>query len=211
MVNAMKDDFLTIPDAPNYEINSQLMVRNKKTGRLLKIRQDDYKNKKGYYCLCIKGKPKSYKAETLRLLAVEFNSARLGEKWVKIPSLNYLYEMTPNGTLRNAKTKRITKKYLIGKQFYYHLSINRKAVNRSLKKLLWETHGEIYIGRHKIAVTLTKNNQIYNFDSLAAAGRFLTNRVHYAFSTISSFFTKRIAEICGWHITYHEENNLYDL
>lgn len=32
----MKDNFLTIPDAPNYEINSDCVVRNKKTGKILK-------------------------------------------------------------------------------------------------------------------------------------------------------------------------------
>lgn len=207
----MKNDFLTIPTAPDYEINSQLMVRNKKTGRLLKILQNDYKDTKGQYCLCIKGKRKYYKAETLRILAVEFNSASLGKKWVKVPSLNYFYEMTPNGTLRHVRTKRITKKYLIGKQFYYRVTINRKTVNRPLKQLLWETHGEIYIRQTKIAITLTKNKQVYNFDSLSAAGRFLTNRVHYAFGTLLKLFAKRLTEIYGWHIIYHEHDNLYDL
>lgn len=36
----MKDDFLTIPDAPNYEINSEFVCRNKNTGEIFKLETD---------------------------------------------------------------------------------------------------------------------------------------------------------------------------
>lgn len=32
----MKNNFLPIPDAPNYEVNSQGLVRNIRTGKILK-------------------------------------------------------------------------------------------------------------------------------------------------------------------------------
>lgn len=39
----VRENFLPIPDAPNYEINSQLIMRNRKTKQILSL-YSDYKN-----------------------------------------------------------------------------------------------------------------------------------------------------------------------
>lgn len=104
----MKNDFLLIPDAPAYEINSELCVRNVKTGRFLKPWCHCY-TKKFYVRLTVTpdGRTLSRQPRELRRQAVM--SIGKGNFFLPIPSTNGRYEINPRGILRNVRTRRIIK------------------------------------------------------------------------------------------------------
>ena len=73
-----KDTFKTIKDFPNYEVNTDGLVRNKKTQRILK----PFNNGFGYYqvCLCHEGKQKKLRVH--RLVALAFIPNPQGKPYV---------------------------------------------------------------------------------------------------------------------------------
>lgn len=95
----MRENFLTIPDAPDYEINSDLVVRNKTTGRVLK---PIVKDGNAYYRLTLGG-AKFRTAKTFRRQAVDAVGNSIFEP---IPSTGGRYEINNAGIVRNALTKK---------------------------------------------------------------------------------------------------------
>lgn len=136
----MRENFLTIPDAPRYEINSDLICRVKATGRILTL-QNDYKNFR-HYSLRRPDKRGTFKRSpgTLRRQAVEF--AKPQKTFLPIPSTGSKYEINTRGVVRNARSKKILKRKGHGKCVELWFS-GRKAVNRCVADLLWEVHGII--------------------------------------------------------------------
>ena len=127
-------------------------------------------------------------------------------QWVSVPSLNYRYEVTAGGKLRNAKTKRILKKTA---PTYYKLTINKKVVCATIASLLWEVHGIMPKRRIKrnITVTIQKDKVILHFQDIQMAVEYLSESEFYTRKYIRYFFSKRAKEICGWQITYHLPND----
>ena len=203
-MNAMRNDFLTIPFAPNYEINSQFMVRNKKTGKFLKLRQRTANCRAAKLYISRIG-IRDFSVNGLRRKAVEAarDAALVKEDWwVPVPSLNGLYEISPAGVLRNVKTKRRLKKIVNGKYIYYYITINKVKRSFKVADLLWECHGIIPKPLQNIPVTVTRNVCSFDFDSLINAARFLVKHVDFAFETIRGKLSRRVTEIADWKISY---------
>ena len=214
-MNAMRNDFLTIPEAPNYEINSQFMVRNKKTGR---IKKSYYKKNTNSLIvkLWVDGRPLWRSVYYLReqaVAAVKDAKIKSDDWWITVSSLNNLYEINPRGILRNTKTKHVLKKFTVKNYACYHVTINsvRKTVN--VKNLLWEVHGIIPSPSKikPVSTTIFKNSRGLKFSSLLDTARFLHKFGDKTLTALYKKLRQRVAEIYGWHIIYHETDNLHEL
>ncbi len=198
----IKENFLPIPDAPNYEINSQLIVRNKKRGTT----STPYLPAESL-SLYVNGKRISRMAGCCRRRAVaEKNKGT----WLPIPSLNNLYEINKQGLVRVARTKRIKKPH--NKHWYFFIvNGTRKCVPQAT--LLWEVHG--ILSRRKffkrIPVTAEFNDQKVTFETLSTLAKFLAKKTFWAFWTIMKHLSSRVAEFAGWKITYHLPKDLTDV
>ena len=196
MVNAMRNDFLTIPEAPNYEINSQLMVRNRRTGKILKsyfyktwgsTNVNLYVNKR--YVVS--------DVDSLRKNAV----AAYNDYWAAVPSLNDFYELNPKGILRDAKTKLCLTKCVDGGRKVYRVNINGVECVCGVKELLEEVY-DISPAVRGVPVTLRHNKRAFKFDSLKTAARFLNERTEIKVGTLLGYLSQRVTEIGGWNIKY---------
>lgn len=195
----MKDDFLTIPDAPNYEINSELVVRNKSTGYILK---PFFLRGQKRYQLCFGNISIIRLAETFLTQAKSSNS-KVDSCWEKVPSLNNLYEINLQGELRNIKSKRLLK---LKRNGCYETKINQKSICVSKKDLLWEVHGIIERKNAPLAVIAIKNKVAYKFDSLSQCARFLAPKVNYSIGNLLYKLSGcRVEKICDWEIFYQDD------
>ena len=192
----MKEDFLTIPDAPNYEINSELIMRNKTTGHLLKMLPKPGR-KSMRYILFVNGKQVSRRPETWRHQA---EMALSPYEWLPIPSTGDKYEMTKYGTVRNSATKRILN---LGYDGLYHFWVDGKSYIRSRDSLLYEVTGnEKFNHDLPVPVMLTQGRRSHYFDSLTAAAKFLSGVLPITWGGVRAFFKKRRREIYGWTVKY---------
>lgn len=207
----MKDNFLTIPCAPNYEINSDFVCRNKTTGKILKLRR----NNRGifYYLLFnnlngtkheIKRSPKHLRAQAVAASKVD--------SFEPIPSSHNQYEINTAGTVRNALTKRVLKPL---KDYQFHLCDSKGAKPyqiRSRSDLLWEVFGIIPKTRQgkKIPCSAENNHGKFIFDSIRACARFLAPKLHYSFFSIEyKIRASRLTFIGEWRIEL--QNNIADV
>ena len=202
-MNAMKDDFLTIPIAPNYEVNSELVVRNKKTGHILKEYRKHvvvWSGKRQFHCT-------AKLLRRLALSAVEYKGTELSPRWVAVPSLNYRYELSCTGILRNAKTKRRLKMQIQQNHLRYRVPVDGRVASISLKSLMWEVFGVMpkISNREPVPTTICKGDKVLHFDSLMATAKFMVKVGRWALKSILGLlYNKRPNEIDGWAITYHE-------
>ena len=209
----MKDDFLTIPDAQIYEINSEFVVRNKKTGRIMSVKKRVCKDS-CIAALWYNGKEVKRDVKTFRRqaeIAVEDANLKMRDQWHPIKSLNNLYEINRKGVVRNAKTKRV-KKLIQNYNFCgYVFWNNGEQVSRALKRLLNEVFGKGFKTPHwvKISTTISKDGKRLKFDSLSATMRFLSEVENKNFETVRYFIRKRSNEIYGWKIIFHRPANPY--
>ena len=197
----MRDNFLTIPDAPNYEINSQLICRNKFTKQILTLKHYDGR---ASYFLCVKDKnyPIKRNPKTLRCQAV---AAAQNDYFEPIPSLDYRYEIDRRGRVRNVHFKRI----VAVKNGSVKVLFKGKCTSRAIKDLLWEAHGKILERRFKpVPVTIENDFGLWNFDSIKTCAQFLAEKFFYSSSWIRSKFRDRQSEICGYKVTYRD-NDFY--
>lgn len=193
----MLENFLPIPDAPNYEINSELICRNRKTKKVLTL-QTDYKNFK-YYSLrvtgsrvCIQRSPK-----TLRAQAVEAAKPKIS--FEPIPSTDGRYEINERGVVRNAQSKKILKSH----DNCVWLRVGEKCVVRCVADLLWEVHGQIIKRRYRPQPCTAENAQgKFFFSNMKACARFLTPKVFFSVSCIEQRLCRRVPAIGEWKITY---------
>lgn len=196
----LRNDFLTIPDAPNYEINSELICRNKTTGRLLKPQMQAGAK---YYRVYL-GKDNLIHRSAKNF----YDSARLANaEWVPVPSLDYKYEFTPRGILRNRQSKRVIQ--LCDGVFY----IRNKHITKMISptSLLWECFGRIPTTSVKKPVILSKGGSQIYFESIAATARFLAEKTFYSFSRMIDLLSEREKNIHGWNVNYlHEQTATVD-
>ncbi len=198
----MKNDFLPVPDAPQYEINSQLICRNKQTGKILTaIRTEHnysyyslrYPNKRG----TIKRAPKTLRAQALATVKAS--------TFAPIPSLGCRYEINSRGKVRNTRTKLIIKAKK-NHSIMVRLS-NGKYVNRAIKDLLWEVHGIIKKRRFRPCPCSAENSSgKFFFPHMKACACFLAKRIFCTVSLIYARLIRRENNIFGWIITYLDDN-----
>ena len=192
-----KDDFFTIPCAPNYEINGYFDIRNKKTGLFLKLAK-----KKGrkpcQITLSHNNKPIIRSVENLYKMAVSAT-----KKFYPIKSLENLYETDHWGNVRNAKTKNFLKPYLLSGRTYYHFTINKKGIVLSKNQVLLEVFGVTFKLKHKkIPVQLSKERLAWRFNSINEAAKFLAPKLFFSTRHIAGFFYQRQPEVFGYKVTY---------
>ena len=199
----MKNNWLSIPDAPAYEINSQLLVRNKKSLRLLK---PIVKHGSFFYHVYSNDKPRrilNRSALSLRRQALAASKSNDPDKgWLPIPDFP-LYEMHSRGSIRNIKTKCPivpNEKGIValscGKHIFKHFSI---------KNLLWLVHGHVV--QLKLPVPCSAENQHgkFFFDSIRQCAFFLAERLPYSPDYIHVRLCKlRLSRFADWSISYFD-------
>lgn len=199
----MKDDFLTIPDCPNYEINSDLVVRNKKSGYVLS--RVPHPKGKNLACHLVNAnhKPQFRVVKTLRQQALAAHLDADGQ-WVPVASANNQYEIDKNGRLRNSKTKQL----LTLRKGCYRLYFKKTFRSVSRRTLLWEVFGIAppYGSRVHKACILSHDNQRLFFDDRISAARFLSKKHFYSANYIQQQLAARKPVICGWNVNYLESN-----
>ncbi len=190
----MKDNFLTIPDFPNYEINSELLVRNKKTGKFLKpvLRRGNLfvGLHNGIHC-----KRVSRSLKYCRVLALAATAKTI---FYPVPSLGGKYEISKSGVLRNAALKYALK---LDKTNAYCVTIDKKNKRISRNTLLNEVFGTNK-GRPRVQIVLNKNDCRIYFETASAAARFLSKIVFLGESRLRYLFTNRKTFIKGWKVNY---------
>ena len=124
----------------------------------------------------------------------------MSERFLPIPSLNNLYEINPQGAVRNAKTKHVI-------QPMVNVKINGQYNSRSVNTLLWEVYGtrrkEAYA--KEIPVSVEKNGEKYFFQSYSECARFFKKVEHYELPTTKKYLGQRREIIYGWKIKYFDE------
>ena len=189
----------TIPDAPNYEINSKLQCRNKKTGNVLKPVKNRHNS--GYYSLRVTGQKNCVK-RTPKILLAQARAAVQPSTFEPVPSLDYKYEVNIHGKVRNAKTKLPIKSYR-GIVFVR----TEKYISASVNSLLWEVHGIIKATRSPCPCTAENNICIKQFPNMKACARFVAERTHQKFLTVYRLIYKfHKTELFGWKITYLDKD-----
>lgn len=198
----MRNDFLTIPDAPNYEINSEFVCRNKKTGRILKPMKDK-RGKPCYRLRRVDGKVGCRSVKFLRRLAVA--AVEMNSTFQLIPSLDYRYEINSKGIVRNAVTKKILKTKHSGK--CVNIQFGGKCFSCAIADLLWEVHGRIIKRKYRPCPCSAENDTgKFFFPHMQACARFLAPKVFLSVGYIACSLARRKPIIEGWKITYYEQN-----
>jgi len=193
----------TIPDAPNYEINSKLVCRNKKTGKVLSQCNNQCGGK--YYSLYVVGQKACIKRSPECLLA-QARAAALVDTFEPIPSLDNKYEISITGKVRNVKTK-LPIKVNRGTALFY---LKGKIIGISVNSLLWEVHGIIKSKRMHCPCVAENNSGRKFFESMLACARFLAPKIYLSLGTLTNYyFSNRRTEIYGWHITYLDKDPRY--
>lgn len=193
------ENFLPIPDAPQYEINSQLICRNVKTKYVLKLFTGRHNSP--YYSLHMKDKCLQRSPKFFRRRA---EAAACESTFMPIPSLDNRYEINRLGKVRNAVSKKLVKPKLNGK--CYCFQIDYKYISRAVADLLWEVHGIIRKRRFRpCRCRAEKFRAKYSFESMKDCARFLAPKVFYSVGWLQQRLYRRDREIFGWKITYLDE------
>lgn len=197
----VKSGWLTIPDAPNYEISPDLRVRNKKTKHIL---QGMICYGKRLYLLRADGKPFKRNADTLRRQSEAAALVELGDEWYPVPSLDNRYEFNDKNQLRITKTKHLMRFY---SKNLYHVctATGRKYI--SIANLRWEVFGEIppFNSHVKKPVIISKGLTTRYFDNRLSAAKFIAATEFYSPNFIRQLFVQRQTQIYGWTINYLED------
>lgn len=197
----MIENFLPIPDAPNYEINSKLVCRNIKTKHPLKLHSR--KGKAPYYSLRNKEKTKFAIKRSPKSLRRQAVAAAQVDTFEPIPSVGGKYEINNRGVVRNAKSKQIIKRK--GHDQCVGLQLDgRTFVTRAIKDLLWEVHGIIKPRRFRPAPCSAEHPYFgrFFFENKKACARFLAPKIFLTVSTVANHLYKRDKIIYGWTINY---------
>lgn len=203
----MKDDFLTIPTAPIYEINSQLICRNKITGKILKPRVRSKRTH--YYYNIYLGNPKHAVTRSARTLRANDLAAVTVSSFEPILSLNGKYEINNRGVVRNSRTKHIVKPQRRSVGLFNDKNVR---IRISVAELLWEVHGHKIpsYSSKPIHCTLENKHGKHFFKSLKDAARFLAPKVYLTFNTVCDYLCKRKSTIYGWKISYLIGSDSFD-
>lgn len=196
----MRNDFLTIPDTPNYEINSQLICRNKFTKQTLTLHPRP--GKAPYYSLRNKFTTKFTIKRSPELLRRQAVAAAKPDTFEPIPSTGGKYEISPRGVVRNSHSKHILKRKSHGHCVQLLLD-NGSYVVRSIKDLLWEVHGIILPRRFRPQPCSAENQHgKFFFQNMKACARFLAPKIFLSVRTIANYLYRHDKFIGEWSINY---------
>ena len=192
---------MPIPDAPNYEINSDLICRNIKTKQPLTLQTR--KNKAPYYSLRNKDKTKFTIKRSPKLLRRQAVAAAQPNTFEPIPSTAGKYEINNRGVVRNAKSKHVIKSKCNGALVCLQMSKHNFS-SRSVKDLLWEVHGIIKPRRFRPRPCSAQNPNYgyFKFENMNDCASFLAQKIFFTRNTIYNHLVKREQNIFGWTINY---------
>ena len=124
----------------------------------------------------------------------------MSENFIPIPSLNNLYEINPQGVVRNAKTKKELS-VMVGFQF------KGKHTSRTVASLLFEVHGQKSQLQKMQAIqcSCSDGDKKYHFQTLKELAKFLAPKTRYKRKTVEDYLSKRKSEIGIWQIKYFDE------
>lgn len=195
-----KSEFLTIPDAPNYEINGYFKVRNKATGHVL---TNQKRVNRPSVVTTVWHNNKEIKRDVKTFYHQAAMAILFDEAWQPVPSLNNLYELNVEGRLRNAATKKLLKPVLVRNYLHYRVLVDNKVCRKRVGALLEEVFGILSKRKTQpIPVILRKDGGAYYFKSIKAGAQFLQRKVFFCADWISKKMNKRCHEICGWQVQY---------
>ena len=126
------------------------------------------------------------------------------KEWVPIPFTNGKYEITREGDVRNSKTKHILKGFGRYNNPVYRFYCNGECLVYTTNQLLKITFGISRPSLRKISVTVSKDDQVFHFDSLRKAAEFLAPHVFYSSRSFYYFFKRKRSEIGDWSISYEK-------
>lgn len=195
----MIENFLTIPDAPDYEINSAFVVRNKKTGYIRKPSRKNY-SKLIYYTLHSPVTPSGFINRTGLALRRQAVAAAHKNTFAPIPSVNGKYEIDIVGNVRNARTKKRIKPNC--RDVYSMYIDGKRWVYASRNNLLWEVHGQYKKGSRPVAVWAEHSTGKFFFQSCTDCARFLLDKLYYSPYTLRTYLWARKPAFAGWSFTY---------
>lgn len=117
-----------------------------------------------------------------------------------IPSLDNLYEINPQGIVRNVKSKRILAPFL-------SFQFKDRHTSRTIASLLSEVHRikKNIQNVHAIECSCTDGDKKYHFQTLKEMSKFLAPKTHYKRRTVEDYLSKRKSEIGIWKIKYFDE------
>lgn len=124
----------------------------------------------------------------------------MNEKFLPIPSLNNLYEISPKGVvIRSSDKKKLVP--------YFSFPIgNGKRTSRTLTSLLFEVYGQKPKTFHNylpIQCYVTDGEKHYHFQTLRDCAKFLAPKLHYAQKTVEHWlYMHRKKEIGEYKIKY---------
>lgn len=191
---------MTIPDAPNYEINGYFKVRNKKTGRLISTKKR-IGRKTVVASIC--SNKKNVKRNVRTFYHQALMNAFYPDGWSPVWSLNKLYEVNCLGEVRNAKTKMLLKPILNRKCLYHNFTIDGKKVYRTVRAILNEVFAtNIRPQKAPVPVVLSKDGLQYYFKNKTAAAKFLEPKVFFNWETIVKRMSNREPTVYGWNVKY---------
>lgn len=145
-------------------------------------------------------------------------------EWLPIPSLDGKYEINEDAQIRNAATQQILRPFKQGCRFRVSLQIDKKKVNRSVRKLYLEAYGflpkHIYYDKKRyrfsdraifepIPTRIENGIEQYRFRSLRQTAYFLETRLFLSHLTLQCYFSQRIKWCYGWKIEYFCHNPLF--
>lgn len=124
----------------------------------------------------------------------------MSENFLPIPSLDNLYEINPQGVVRNVRTKKEISPFL-------SFQFKDRHTSRTIASLLLEVHGikKAVQNVHSIECSCTDGDKKYHFQTLKELAKFLAPKTHYKRKTIEDYLSKRKSEIGIWQIKYFDE------
>lgn len=124
----------------------------------------------------------------------------MNNNFLPIPSLNNLYEINPNGIVRNVRTKKEISPFL-------SFQFKDRHTSRTIASLLLEVHGikKAVQNVHAIECSCTDGDKKYHFQTLKELAKFLAPKTHYKRRTVEDYLSKRKSEIGIWKIKYFDE------
>lgn len=132
--------------------------------------------------------------------------AKYESRFQPIPSTGGKYEMTIHGKIRNVRTGFVKKLSFYNGVLQTNFFLGGKYVTRTLNSLLFEVFG--VIPKHSrydpIPVTLISNSFRKSFPSIGKAIPFLAQQTNRNARGLWKYFVRRVTEIDGWQIRYHE-------
>ena len=193
--------FMPIPDAPDYAINEQRVIINRRTGKPIK---HSFRAERNYYTATVFNGDRQIKRSVETFYRQALNAyTRSQAHWKAIPSTGGRYEIAIDGAIRNAATKKVMGEFRDGSYVYVSLFVDGKPRHFPVKALYAEVYPAEYRRRARsIKVQLSRDGAYFHFDTIKACAKFLTKRVFFCEDVIRKKMHRREHDLFGYCAKY---------